>query len=160
MNICLRPSPIREISVNECIGNSLPTFNRNFSLLNEGICFNEQQLSNSTFNYLNFKTNTVTLSGKKNRLMWASVVLTPQQTTTSFEISNFNKINTGEYRINFISSIGINSYGVFGSASITNNSTNLFVTSFNHQTNRVDIIIRDTNYQKIDPDFLSVNIYN
>lgn len=161
MNICFRPSPIREIQLNECIGNSLPTLNTNFKLLEQTSCLIDNRLSSSNINYTFLNTKTIALFSLESQLMWASITMSPELTSFTSNISNFTQQSTGRYRINFTNPVSSSLvYSVFGTAYSTNSSINLFVTTASYWTDAVDIIIRDNNYQNRNPDFISISIYN
>jgi hypothetical protein len=174
-NIC-NNSSIQLIDINETIGQSLYTINSNFSILKNDVCQIDTNLQLLQEQYTLTNTIANSLSAQKNNIIKGKVsfdctrneagILNTSATTryiypgTNFNITSVERLQSPDrYRINFqIPFSGLNSYGVFGTNSLTNNDAWVQPLPNGYSSANVTISILNTTGQYDHPEYVSIII--
>jgi hypothetical protein len=131
-------SNIQLIDINETIGQSLYTINSNFSNLKNDICQIDTNLQLLQDQYTAINTTANSLSAQKNNIIKAKVSFDCTRNInggisstglrciypgTEYNVFNVIRLQTPDrYQITFQNiTLPLNSYGVFGTTSLTNN---------------------------------------
>jgi hypothetical protein len=175
MNICTNPDSIQEIEISECVGLSLPKFNNNFSLLEDGACENSDYLETMYSTYENVSSEIRTLSsllpGISRGSLYYYISGDDQAVINSgYFLKGFSRDSTGVFTLSFLNNFNDTDYLVVGTAATgtrTESPTALVVTPIIFTNQKVTINIGRLNNTTVgstttlmNPDYLTVSIYH
>ena len=166
MKICTNES-IATIGLDDCVGTSLAVINTNFNLLKEVNCLTWENIQEKTIQIEKLQTQTSQLSSTSRAIPHSIIVfnastIPPTLIKKSSKISGIDKLNVGQFKINFESETFPDSnYSIIGSCSETLSSSNhVWVQpTTSHTELSAGINIRNENGVFADPNYVSLTFF-
>lgn len=165
--ICDNPYTIPPIDIDECVGSSLATLNSNFQELKNNTCLTFSEIEEVQSDLVELSAKYQDFISYVPSFIAAKVSFNGTNTSiyTQLNVASVSALGTGMYALSFTTAFPTSGYALIGTCQekrISGFPTNTYVwvqpTTFTTTTAVININDEDGNF--IDPEYVSIIIYN